>query len=465
LSRAILDRLPLRLKLTLAFAGVMAVVLSAVGLFIYLRFETELDRTIDRDLRTRAGEVGSLVREAGQSGLTRAGRSQLTEQGESFAQVLDRSGQVLDATPQLRQRPLLKGEDLRRAAAGTVIIDTPGVIEKSHPARLVATPVEAGGRRMVVVVGASLDDRAEAVGRLALLLGIGGPVALILASLAGYGVASAALRPVEAMRRKAAAITEHEPGERLPVSDAQDEIARLGKTLNEMLERLEAAFARERTFVSDASHELRTPLAILKAELELALRRGRTEEELLEALRSAAEETDRLARLAEDLLVVARSDRGRLPIRLAAVDAGDLLARLRERFESRAREAGRRMIVDAPRGLHVSADSVRLEQALGNVLDNALRHGDGEIWLSAEQHDGHVELRVHDEGTGFPPAFIGEAFERFSRADEARGRGGTGLGLAIFRSVARAHDGEAYAANTAGGGADVWMELPHAPPL
>jgi two-component system, OmpR family, sensor kinase len=199
------------------------------------------------------------VRQA-DAGLTDAGRSRLTEQGESFAQVLTRTGRVLDATPQLRSRPLLRAAELRRALEGSFTVERDGVVEQGDPTRLLATPVEAQGRRVVVVVGTSLDDDEEALASLRLLLLIGGPVALALALAAGYGVARAALRPAEAMRAQAEAISEHEPGQRLPVPPAHDEIAQLGATLNAMLTRLEAAFERERSLVDDASHELRTPL-------------------------------------------------------------------------------------------------------------------------------------------------------------------------------------------------------------
>ncbi len=222
------------------------------------------------------------------------------------------------------------------------------------------------------------------------------------------------------MRRRAAEISAGEPGRRLPVSEADDEIGRLGHTLNEMLERLEAAFARERSFVSDASHELRTPLAILKTELELALRAGRSPEELRDALRSAGDETDRLTQLADDLLVIARSDQGRLPIRTAPVDVPDLLEAVRRRFARRAEDAGMDLRVSAPPGLRAELDALRVEQALSNLVDNALRYGRGPVDLVAREGPGGLELAVRDHGPGFPPDFLEHAFERFTRADSGR---------------------------------------------
>ena len=197
--------------------------------------------------------------------------------------------------------------------------------------------------------------------------------------------------------------------------------------------------------MSDASHELRTPLAILKTELELALRTGRTPAELRAALASAEEETDRVAQLAEDLLVIARSEGGRLPVRLAPVDAAELLGGVRARYERRANEEGRELNVTATEGLALTVDP--------------LRHGEGTVHIAAREHDGTVDLRVSDEGAGFPEDFLGHVFERFTRADTARGRGGSGLGLAIVQAIARAHGGRAGATNGTKG-AEVWMEIP-----
>ena len=226
-----------------------------------------------------------------------------------------------------------------------------------------------------------------------------------------------------------------------------------------MLDRLEAAFARERSFVADASHELRTPLAILKTELELARRRGRSVEELEAALRSAAEETDRLARLADDLLVIARSDQGSLPIGTAPVDLGELMEGVRRRFAPRAAEAETELRVEAAPGLMPELDRLQVEQALGNLVDNALRYGEGPVELVARAGPEGPELAVRDHGTGFPPQFAEHAFERFARADSGRSTGGAGLGLAIVDAIAAAHGGRAWLRNLDGRGAEVVISL------
>lgn len=452
-----MSRLPIRARLALVFALAMAAVIAAAGWFAYARVGADLDRALDEQLRSRAQDVSALVRRGGS---LRGTGGPLIERGESFAQLVAGNGRVLDASEPLGTRPLLTGAGLARARRGATFADRPSVRGLDEPARLLALPVEREGRRLVLVVGATRENRAETLRSLLAAFLVGGPVALLAAAGGGYLLAGAALRPIEAMRRRAAEISTSSLDERLPVPAADDEVARLSRTLNEMLTRIEEGVARERRFVADASHELRTPLALLKTELELALRRDRSPDELRRSLRSAVEETDRLAQLAEDLLLLARSEQGRLPLRREPVDVGDVLQTVASRFAARAGTEGRAVAVDADAAPVVDADRLRLEQALGNLLDNALRYGEGRVSMTASSVDGALELHVLDEGRGFPPAFLDRAFERFSRADEARAGSGSGLGLAIVATVAEAHEGEARAGNRPEGGGDVWISLP-----
>jgi signal transduction histidine kinase len=450
------------MRVTLAFTAVMAVLLAGTGLFLYLRLGSALNATVDRGLRTRAADLTVLIRQA-DSGLTESGRSPLTEQGENLAQVLDVRGRVVDAAPHLRSHALLSPAEVRRALRGTFVVEHASSPTEQERVRILATPVRAQGRRVIVVVGSAVEPVESAQDQLGQLLIIGIPVALLLASIAGYGAAAGALRPVEHMRRRAQEIQASRPGRRLPVPPSRDEVARLGETLNEMLARLEDALAKERRFVADASHELRMPLAILRGELELALRGATDVEGFREAVTSASEEADRLTQLAEDLLVIARSDQGSLPVRLEVVDAARLLGSVSQRFGRRAGEHGVELTVDAPDDLELTGDHLRLEQAIGNLVDNALRHGHGSVELTAVRDGDTVELHVRDDGPGFPEDFLDAAFERFTRSDAARGRGGAGLGLAIVDAIAAAHDGEAHARNRPEGGADVWLVLPVEP--
>ena len=452
-------RIPIRARIAAAFAVAMAVVLVATSWFVYIRLGSHLSTSLDRGLRVRAQDLGSVVQGPG-TPLSAALGTPFVEAGESYAQLLDATGAVLDATRPLGRTPLLDADELRRARAGPVFFDRPAVPGLDEPSRILATPLEREGRPVVLVVGHTREERAEALGGLRNELLIAGPVALVLATLAGYLLAGLSLRPVESMRRRAEEISAETPGERLPVPKTHDEVQRLAETLNEMLARLEAALDRERDFVADAGHELRTPLALLRTELELALRHAESADDLRRAVRSSSDEVSRLAQLAEDLLVLARSDRGQLPLRLEALDASELFSSVTNRFDWRAQEAERPLratVADVP---PVRGDRIRLEQALGNLVDNALRYGAGEVRLEAGLANGAVELLVTDEGEGFPAALLPRAFDRFARADDARSSGGAGLGLAIVEAIAHAHGGTVRASNRTGGGSTVSLSLP-----
>ncbi|MFN8124118.1 MAG: ATP-binding protein [Thermoleophilia bacterium] len=437
-----MSRLPIRLRLTLVFAGAMLVALLIGGALLRLRVSAALDGNIDQALRARAADVSALVAQSDE-GLRVAGQSPLTERGEAFAQVLDARGGIFDATPLLRDRSLLTPGQLRRARAGRIVVDRSGVAGLEDDVRLLATPVTAQDQRLVVVVGASLEDRNDTLRTLTLFLFVAAPVALVVTAAAAHWVAAAALRPAEAMRRRAARISGEQTGERLPLPGARDEIHHLGETLNDMLDRIELAMRRQREFVADASHELRTPLAILTSELELARRPGTTHIALKAAVDSAAEETERLVRLAEDLLVFARADAGRLPVRPEPVMPAALTALVATRFTARAGAAGRRIEVLNEADGPVRLDTARIEQALGNLVDNALRHGEGTVFIRTQSiSPGLLRFCVGDDGHAMTEAFAAHAFDRFTRADPARGRdGGAGLGLAIVRAIAQAHGG------------------------
>jgi signal transduction histidine kinase len=339
------------------------------------------------------------------------------------------------------------------------------------PARLLAVPSRGGGPDLVVVVGATLGDRNDALGRLLLELLIAGPVALALVSWGGWALAGAALRPVEGMRREAAAISLAEPERRLAVPPTGDELAGLADTLNAMLDRLQESVQREQRFLDAAGHELRTPLGVLRMELDLALARARTREELAAALRNASEETDRLVRLAEDLLVASRASGGRLPLHRSETEVDELLHRTAAATGARAAAAGVGIGVECDDGLAATLDPERIRQALDDLLDNAIRHTprDGAITLSAERQDGRLLLSVRDTGPGFSPEALRDDGSGADSADAADGlfggdrRGtsdGHGLGLSIVRTIARAHGGTLRIDNPQGGGARATIDLP-----
>ena len=439
--------MPIRTRLTLVAAGLVAIVIAAAGAFVYLRLQTDLLHAVDVGLRSRADALletnGVLV-----ASVTPA----LIESDEAFAQAIAPDGTVLASSGGIEDAPLLTGRLTVRSTPVFVETEVRTSEGEVIPARIL---VVDGGDGQMFLVGASLDDRDEALAQLLAAMAIGGPIALAVVVGVIWLVVGAALRPVEWMRSEASAISTSEPGRRLSIPDTGDELARLADTLNAMLERLEEANERERRLVDDASHELRTPLSNLKAEIDLALRRSRTVEELERALASASEETDRLSRLAEDLLVLARADRGRLPVRREPVVVADLVGAVIAPFEVPAGERRVGIDVAVDDDLRADLDAVRIRQALGNLLDNALRQTPpgGRVTVRAAKDDGSVRLEVRDSGPGFPEAFLPIAFEPFARPHQGRSRpeGGAGLGLAIVRAIAEAHGGRAEASNIGGG--------------
>jgi signal transduction histidine kinase len=418
------ERLPVRLKLTLAFTIAIAAVLTATALFLYLRLRTELDNRIDQSLASRLEVVSNRLQNGSGGPRALARAVARGEEGSGFVQiVLPGSRTVVGAREGLGDEPVLDRADLARLAEDGGTYDLQSGQPELGPVRIVAAPVAVGAHHYLVAVGATLEERNEALSNVRTLLLIGGPIALILAALTGWVVVGAALRPVD-----------------------------------RMLVRLEDGLRRERTFVADASHELRTPLTQLKMELELMRQERPAGDEFDTAIAAAIGDTDRLSMLSEDLLVLARSDRDRLPVNREEVDVGELFAAVAARYPTDQIEVEGVGEGDSARAT-IRADRSRLEQALGNLVDNGLAHGAPPVRLSAVRRPGTVELHVTDTGGGFPPDFIPQAFDRFSQASPGDGGSGTGLGLAIVRAIAEAHGGTAGAGNR-GGGADVWLAVP-----
>ena len=451
-------RVPIRLRVTVAFAAGMAVVLAGLGAFLYLRVGSDLLDGVDMNLRSRAQVILAAVR-AKDPGLVRASQGELIDPDEAFAQVLDRRGRILDTSSGVASSPML-GTRILRSVSGPTFV-TGHVRGVGDPARLLAVPTGGASSRGVVVVGATLGDRNDALARLLLELAIGGPIALLLVSFAGWLLAGAALRPVERMRREADAISLAEPSRRLPVPETRDELARLGATLNSMLDRLHRSVRREQRFLDEASHELRTPLAVLRMELDLALSRARTPEELHDALRSASRETDRLVRLAEDLLVLSRERDGSVPVHRQETSIADLLDQVAAGARPRMGSKGVGIDVECERGLTAVLDPARIRQALDDLVDNAIHHG-GEgvqIRLRASREDGWVRLAVADTGPGYPEPVLGD--EPGLSTSDGDGAPRLGLGLAIVRAIAQAHGGALVVANRERGGAIATLQLPH----
>jgi signal transduction histidine kinase len=437
-------RWPIRIRLAAAFTAVMALVLLAVATITVDHTKESLDAAITESLSTQLANLRPI---AADDDPVLAGGDPDTAQ-----QIVAPGGQVLTATSNLAGQSALSPSQLDAARGGQVIADRARLGTMDGPVRVAAGPAP-GGR--VVVAAQSLADRDAAVADLRDELAVSFPILLLATAIGAYLLAAAALRPVERMRARAAGISATDAHARLPVPPARDEIRYLGTTLNELLQRLQDALERERQFVIDAGHELRTPLSLVTTELELALRRPRSNPELVAAVRSALHETTRLSRLARDLLSVADTGRS------AEAPTIDLSARLREIGERYRPILDGPLDIDCPAGQYVRADPGDVDRIFGNLIDNAAQHGAPPIAIRVQPTADGVEIRVSDHGPGFPPGFLPHAFQRFTRADNARTTGGTGLGLAIVDTLTQRNHGTVNAANQ-NGGAEITVRLPGA---
>ncbi|KAF5999926.1 two-component sensor histidine kinase [Streptomyces sp. WAC00263] len=357
--------------------------------------------------------------------------------GADFIQVVDSSGRVVAASQNLVGRPAVA--DLRPHEGRLRATWSGEPFGEGHRQRIVAVTAQTPGGAVTVYAGTSLRDADAADEITKVALGIGTPLLLATVALVTWWVTGRALRPVEAIRSEVAEITGRALHRRVPVPTAQDEVARLARTMNATLDRLEDAVVRQRRFIADASHELRSPITVLRTQLEVAL--AHPDPALWPDLVSdALEDTVRLQDLASDLLLLARLDAAepvsRIPLDMAELCRTTVAARHGDRLPIATR---------LQPGLTVEGNRGWLVRLLTNLLDNAQRHADRriELALHTDQDARLAVLEVTDDGPGIPDADRERIFERFTRLDDARSRdlGGAGLGLAIARDIAHQHHG------------------------
>ncbi len=442
-----LQRLPLRVRLVAGFAVVMAVVLAAGGAFIFWRVDYALDRRVNGDLRAASAELVPLVQPDGSLADGDA------DDGAALSerQVLDASGRVLSAGSAVGSAPLLPARAVPEALARPLFYDVGSPLPTTgRPLRLYAVPLSrepAPGAAAVLVVSTSRAASDEALRELLAQLALVGLTTLVLTTVVGDRLASAALRPVERYRAQALAVAAGDAGVRLDVPTGRDdEVTRLGHTLNDMLSALDTAMARERRFVQDASHELRTPLTLLRTRVELARRRPRTREELEEVLAELDVDLADLLDLAQQLLdLSAAAPPPTSPTDLAAVV--DDVAALSERGTDGLPPRWRTTVADDARPAPVLVTERALRQVLFNLLSNAHRHGGTRVTVDLRRASDSggaavVVLAVSDDGAGMEEAFLPTALLRFARSREARERPGSGLGLSVVEQLVAASGGE-----------------------
>lgn len=469
---------------------VVAVVLAAIALILFVVLvHRSLKGSLDASLATRASPVVAALGEnhvpdlqavlgTGAANLGRA-RASLQPELDAIAFVLRPDGTVAAANPQPAPPSILA--EGRQALSGTRTSSRTVQLGDDR-IRVLFIPVTRGRSTWVVGVGANQavvqSTASEAIHQLYVAV----PVFIILAAIGAWLLSGAALQPVERMRADAETIGERDLDTRISVPDTADELARLARTFNALLDRLRRSIDRQRDLVADTGHELRTPLAVLSTELELADRPERSRDELLDAIRHARAEVGRLNGLAEGLLFLARADATTSIVQPRDTDVVSVIGDAVRATRAHTEAEGILVAVEAPGELRAWVDPDALRRAVDNLIANAVSAMAGpapavsgagaerRVVVSVETTgeapgDGRrpvVTISVCDTGPGFPPDFIGHAFSRFRRADTSRtsASGGYGLGLAIVAEIAAAHGGTATAANNPGPGATVTLRLP-----
>lgn len=430
-------------RLTAWYSLILALSVCLFGAFAYFAMRHSIRSTIDAELNQRVQAVLDIIRAdapSGEAALQDEFRELADSEGsDARLRVAHEGGTIIWASPEMQDavQP--------RHAQATSRPFTARI--RGARFRLFRESVQVGGARYDIEAAASTQQFDRSLEQFRVLLYALGPAFLILAALGGHWLSRRALAPVDQITQAARNIGAQDLSQRLAVPHTSDELQRLTHTLNEMLSRLETAFQRVTQFTADASHELRTPVSVMRTNAEITLRKPRSEAEYREALTRILEESEKVSRLIEQLLQLARADSGSAALQMARSD-------LNAALQNACREAG--VLAEAKHlqfsqsipehALWVQGDSASLERLFMILLDNAVKYtpSGGLVEVRLASDDGVAVASIRDTGTGIAPEDIGHVFDRFYRADRARSResGGTGLGLAIGRWIAEAHRGE-----------------------
>lgn len=454
-------RLPIRVRLTAWYALFLAAIMVALGAFLVLKLRADLRATIDREVRTSAATITASYAREGVTGFGETAAAALLRSG-SFAQVADARGRIVASFGgDTAQDPIVPPARLAVDSRTSQLLDVDVGDAPNRYRVLITAVLRSSGQ--YVIVAESLQGVDEAVRKILVLLLIAVPVALAIAGIGGWLLVRNALLPVDRMRRKADQIGIDHLHERLAAPHPSDEIGALAVTLNAMLDRLEAGVSARRALIADASHELRTPLASMRAELDVSLRdpeRTPAERAVLESVR---EDVIKMSRTVDNLLTLARADEGALELVCGPVELDRAIEDVTAALHGLA-DAREIALIRSGGGGTVQADEQRLKQALTNLVENAIRYTPpgGEVVISSWRAGERAGVTVADTGTGIPARDRDRIFDRFYRADPARGRdsGGSGLGLAICQEIATAHGGSISVQSEEGSGSTFTLALP-----
>jgi two-component system OmpR family sensor kinase len=459
----------LRVKLTVYYLAILAAILLLFGIAIYTYLSHGLLAFIDNSLDRQAILIERRLG-AGSADTQPEDHKPSTEElplSPHVTQLINSRGQVTDemiVSPSYRLP--VDPSSLERLPWNQTVFETQK-LPNGESIRVATRRARDGeGDPYFIRIGASLEPLRPVRARLILVLLVAIPAALLLGSYGGLLLANQALRPVDRITRAAEQIGAGDLSERVPTPQKMDEIGRLATTFNRMIARLQAAFERQRQFTSDASHELRTPLAVMRGDMEIALRRERAPAEYQRVLTSSLEEIIRLSRLIEDLLTLARADSGRTQLRCEPMSLDKLCRQMVDYIMPLALQREQKLIYDAPESdVYISADMQRLKQLLLNLLDNAIKYTDvgGSVSLGLKVEDHEAVMTVSDSGRGIPPEDLPHIFERFfrrSRTTSDRSASGFGLGLSIVKWIVDSHGGQISAASEVGKGTTFTVRFP-----
>ncbi|HEY0409060.1 MAG TPA: ATP-binding protein [Candidatus Dormibacteraeota bacterium] len=440
--RALLRRT--RVRLTATYSALFIVLATVVSSAFYVAYVRSQYASTDSELSERVQAlINGLETDVTPARIDKKDAVPDIEQGEVSAMLLASDGTILDSigrpvTPHLAQAVY------RRPTVTTPILET--MSDTGGEVRVLAKQVDFGnGARGVMVGSHPMSEVQIALNEAKVLLVVVVVSMVVIASVLGYWTAGRALKPVRVIAGAARDISEHDLNRRIALDLPPDELGELAGTFNAMLARLESGFATLQRFTADAAHELRAPLAMIRAELEVSLGRARTVDEYQATHRLVLCEVERMSRLADQLLLLARADAGSLAPRFERLDLSDLLEETVDRWRVLAGSRGVRVALEAPPPGSLWADRELLRRLVDNLLDNAVRHSPAgeDVTLTAAREDGRWRLEVADAGPGVDASIRDRLFQRFARADPARGRdtGGAGLGLALCAVIADLHGG------------------------
>ncbi len=462
----------IRLRLTLWYALTLAVILAASGFFWHLYLAESLLDQVDQRLLTIARDVAIYSFGDGDSAPAEDACERLsTIRGRhhwgEFLQLITGAGEVVCKSSNLQHLQLPVSDEARQGALQHQPIFETVQIGEPYPVRLITFPGQNSGRVTdLIQVGESLSSMEEVLADLRFIFLTLTPLSLLALAFGGWFLAGRALAPVVRITNAVRKISAENLSQRLPLRDTGDEIAQLQETFNSMLSRLEESFNKVKQFTGDASHELRTPLAILRGETEVALRWGRDPEELRRTLESNMEEIDRMGRIIDDLLTLAKSEAGETHLEIIEFSLSDLLQDLYMQGRTLAEPKNIRFTLqlNVDEEIRIHADQLQLHRVVLNLISNAIKYtlpgGDVEVSLAVRENQAVVA--VTDSGIGIAQEHLAHIFDRFYRVDEARNRevGGTGLGLAIVKWIVAAHGGRIDVDSTPGQGSVFTVSIP-----